>query len=186
MPSSVGGGASDGSLLLAAFTGEEKGLIGSRWLVAHPPVAKERLVGMINLDQLRPIFPLDILTVHALEDTNMGQHARDLAASMGIRTRLDPEPERNLISRADHWPFLQADVPALNFVFGYEPGTDAERRYRLWYRTRYHHPADDITQPWDQEAAAKFNLFFYRLVERIADAEDRPAFLGANPYRQQQ
>jgi hypothetical protein len=70
----------------------------------------------------------------------------------------------------------------VNFVFGYEPGTDAERRYRLWYQTRYHHPGDDLTQPWDPVAAAKFNSFFYALVDRVANADRRPAFLRGNPY----
>ena len=138
---------------------------------------------MINLDQLRPIFPLDLMTVHGLEDSTLGEDARAVAEAMGIRVRLDPEPERNLIRRTDHWPFLMADVPALNFVFGYEPGTEAERRYRLWYRTRYHTPADDLTQPWDPVAAERFNRFFYDLVERVADADRRPAFVATNPYR---
>lgn len=170
------------SLIFAAFTGEEKGLLGSRWLVDHLPVPRGRVVGMINLDQLRPIFPLTLMTVHGLEDSTMGQDSRAVAEGMGISVRLDPEPERNLIQRSDHWPFLRNDIPAVNFVFGYEPGTDAERRYRLWYRTRYHHPADDPTQPWDPEAAARFNRFFYALTERVADADRRPAFVGPNPY----
>lgn len=170
-------------ILFAAFTGEEKGLIGSRWLVDHLPMPRSQVAAMINLDQLRPIFPLDLLTVHALEDTTLGEDARAVAEGMGIRVRLDPEPERNLIQRTDHWPFLMADVPAINFVFGYEPGSDAERRYRLWYQTRYHHPGDDLTQPWDPVAAERFNRFFYDLVERVADADRRPAFTRANTYR---
>jgi hypothetical protein len=169
-------------ILFAAFTGEEKGLLGSRWLVDHLPVPREQVAAMINLDQLRPIFPLDLMTVHALEDSTLGEDARAVAESMGIRVRLDPEPERNLLRRSDHWPFLQAGVSAVNFVFGYEPGTDAERRYRLWYQTRYHHPGDDLTQPWDPVAAAKFNSFFYALVDRVANADRRPAFLRGNPY----
>ena len=32
-------------------------------------------------------------------------------------------------------------------------------------------------------AAERFNRFFYNLVERVADADRRPAFLGPNPYR---
>ena len=170
-------------ILFAAFTGEEKGLIGSRWLVDHLPVPRDQVAAMINLDQLRPIFPLDLLTVHGLEDSTVGQDARAVAEAMGIRVRLDPEPERNLIRRTDHWPFLMADVPAVNFVFGYEPGTEAERIYRRWYRTRYHTPADDLAQPWDPVAAERFNRLFYTLVERVADGDRRPAFLGANPYR---
>jgi hypothetical protein len=170
------------SILFAAFTGEEKGLLGSNYFTAHPTVPVARMAAMINLDQLRPLFPLDILTMLAVSDTSLGDTARAVAAPMGIRIQPDPEPERGLLQRADHWPFLQIGVPATGFIFGYVPGTEAERRYRLWYRTRYHHPADDVTQPMDFEAAAKFNAFFYRLVEAVADAEARPAFTPASPY----
>ena len=171
------------TVLFAAFTGEEKGLLGSNWYVKHPTVPLPATAAMINLDQLRPLFPLDILTMLAVDDTSLGAAARAVAAPMGIRIQRDPEPERGLLQRADHWPFLQQGVPATGFIFGYVPGTEAERRYRLWYRTRYHHPADDVTQPMDFAAAAKFNLFFYRLVQVVADAEERPAILPGSPYR---
>jgi hypothetical protein len=166
------------SILFAAFTGEEKGLLGSTYFTAHPTVPVRSMAAMINLDQLRPLFPLDILTMLAVNDTSLGDTARAVAAPMGIRIQPDPEPERGLLQRADHWPFLQIGIPATGFIFGYLPGTEAERRYRLWYRTRYHHPADDVTQPMDFEAARKFNDFFDRLVGSVADAADRPRFLG--------
>src|SRR6185437_6379948 len=47
-------------ILFAAWTGEEKGLLGSRWFVAHMTVPKSRIAADINLDQLRPIFPLKL------------------------------------------------------------------------------------------------------------------------------
>ncbi|MEA3001624.1 MAG: hypothetical protein QOH81_412 [Sphingomonadales bacterium] len=165
------------TILFAAFTGEEKGLLGSTWFVRHPTVPLPRMAAMINLDQLRPLFPLDLLTMLAVDRTSLGEAARRVAARMGIRIQADPEPERGLLQRADHWPFLQAGVPATGFIFGYVPGTEAERRYRLWYRTRYHHPADDVTQPMDFAAAARFNAFFYRLVEAVADGGERPRFI---------
>jgi hypothetical protein len=171
------------STLFAAFTGEEKGLLGSNYYVAHPTVPLARTAAMLNLDQLRPLFPLDILTMLGVEETSLGASARAVAGPMGIRIQADPEPERGLMQRADHWPFLQAGVPATGFIFGYVPGTEAERRYRLWYRTRYHHPADDVSQPMDFAAAAKFNAFFYALVEAVADAEARPAWSSAAQYR---
>jgi Zn-dependent M28 family amino/carboxypeptidase len=164
------------SVLFCAFTGEEKGLLGSNYFVDHPTVAAAQLVADINLDQLRPLFPLKILTALAIDDTTLGDTARAVGSSMGITLRADQEPERALLRRADHYPFLRIGVPAIGFIFGYDPGTDAERRYREWYNVRYHRPQDDVTQPVDFDAAAKFDQFFYKLTEAVADAPERPAF----------
>lgn len=170
-------------LVFAAFTGEEKGLLGARRFVAHPTVPKASIAADINLDQLRPIFPLDLLTVHALGDTSLGDDARAVAAGLGIAVQADPEPERNLLRRADQWPFLQAGIPATAFVFGYRPGTSSERIYRQWYRTGYHKPQDDLAQPIDWKAAADFNRFFYALVARVADQEAAPSWTPGSALR---
>jgi hypothetical protein len=166
-----------------AFTGEEKGLLGSRWFVAHPTLAKERIAADINLDQLRPIFPLDLLTVHALDDTSLGDDVRAVAGGLGIAVQHDPEPERNLLRRADQWPFLQAGIPATAFVFGYRPGTPSEQVYRHWYQTGYHRPQDDLAQPIDWKAAAGFNAFFYALVDRVASQDRAPAWKAGSALR---
>jgi hypothetical protein len=170
-------------VLFAAFTGEEKGLLGARWFVAHPTLPGDHIAADINLDQLRPIFPLKLLTVHALADTTLGDDARAVAAGMQVAVQPDPEPERNLLRRADQWPFLQAGIPATAFVFGYRPGTQSERIYRRWYRTGYHKPQDDLHQPTDWQAAADFNRFFYALVARVADQSARPAWKPGSPLR---
>jgi hypothetical protein len=101
---------------------------------------------------------------------------------MHIEIRPDREPERGLLRRADQYPFLRIHVPAISFVFGYDPGTDAERRYREWYQIRYHRPQDDLTQPVNFDAAAKFDQFFYNLVETVANAPERPAFLPGSTF----
>ncbi|WP_323494048.1 M28 family peptidase [Sphingomonas sp. 10B4] len=170
-------------VLFAAFTGEEKGLLGARWFVAHPTVPIAHIAADINLDQLRPIFPLRLLTVHALTDTTLGDDARAVAAGMQIAVQPDPEPERNLLRRADQWPFLQAGIPATAFVFGYRPGTESERIYRRWYKTGYHKPQDDLDQPIDWQAATDFNRFFYTLAARVADQPTAPAWKSGSPLR---
>ena len=170
-------------LIVAIVTGEEKGLLGSRWFLAHLPVPKARVAANINLDQLRPLFPLDLLTVHALDDTSLGDDARAVAGSLGIAVQRDPEPERGLMQRTDHWPFLQAGIPAVNFVFGYRPGTEAERIYRQWYREGYHTPKDDLQQRIDWKAAADFNRFYYALVARVADQDAAPAWKQGSTLR---
>jgi Peptidase family M28/PA domain len=171
------------TVLFAAFTGEEKGLLGSTWFTQHPTVAKTDLVADINLDQLRPLFPLKVLTVEGLGETSLGESARAVAKGMGIAVRPDLEPERNLVRRADHWPFLQIGVPAVGFVFGFDPGTPAERIYRQWYRDRYHRPLDSLATPIDPKAARDFNRFFYALTEAAADAPERPVWLAGARLR---
>ena len=170
------------SVLLAAFTGEEKGLLGAYWFTKNPTVPEASLVANINLDQLRPLFPLKLMTVLAIDDTSLGETVRTVAGSMGIRTQADPEPERSLLTRADHYPFLRIGVPATGFIFGYEPGTEAERRYREWYQVRYHRPQDDIHQPMDFEASGTFHRFFYKLVETVADAPAKPTWNPASRF----
>ncbi len=169
-------------ILFAAFTGEEKGLLGSHAFVAHPTVPLSQLAADVNLDQLRPLFPLKILTAEALADTTLGETARRVAGELQIQLRPDSEPERHLLYRADQYPFLVEHVPAISFVFGYDPGTESEQRYREWYRVRYHRPQDDLTQPVDFEAARKFNEFFYRLVHAIAVAPARPEILPTSQF----
>ncbi len=170
------------SILFCAFTGEEKGLLGSTWFVEHPTVPLAQLAADINLDQLRPLFPLNILTALAIHDTTLGATAMAVGAGEGIALREDREPERGLLRRADHYPFLRAGVPAIGFVFGFDPGTEAETRYRHWYEVQYHRPQDDLTQPIDFIAAGRFNVFFYRLVETVADDPERPRILPGSAF----
>jgi hypothetical protein len=170
-------------VVVAIWTGEEKGLHGSRWFIDHPTIPLEKIAANINLDQLRPIFPLEVMTVHALTDTTLGTDATVIAQSQKIRVQDDPEPERNLLRRTDHWPFLSAGIPAINFVFGFEPGSRSEKIYRQWYQTGYHRPQDDIDQLIDWQAAADFNNFFYALVARVANQEGAPAWLEGSELR---
>jgi hypothetical protein len=164
------------SVLFCVFTAEEKGLLGSQYFTAHPTVPKERMVANINLDTLRPIFPLTSLTTLALDDSTLGDVARRVGESMNIQIKPDAEPGRLLLRRSDQWNFLQAGVPALAFVFGYESGLPEEGIYRRWYAERYHSPSDDVNQPWNPEGAARFNDFFNRLVEAVANDPGRPAW----------
>jgi Zn-dependent M28 family amino/carboxypeptidase len=171
------------SVLLCAFTGEEKGLLGSRWWVAHPTLPLAQVVADVNLDQLRPLFPLHILTTEALTESTLGDIARSVATPLHIELRPDMEPERGLLHRADQLPFLEAHIPAISFIFGYDAGTDAERRYREWYQVRYHRPQDDLTQPMDFQAAHDFDTFFYKLVNAIADTPNRPSLLPDSQFK---
>lgn len=170
------------SVLFAVYTGEEKGLLGSNYYASHLTVPKETIAAVINLDQLRPLFPLKALTMHGIADTTLAGNVRRVAGAMGIEVRPDLEPERNLNQRTDHFPFLRMGVPATNFVFAFDPGSQSEVKYREWYQSRYHRPQDDMGQPLDWDAARDMNLFFYRLAEDVANDPVRPAFVAGSTW----
>jgi Zn-dependent M28 family amino/carboxypeptidase len=170
------------SLLFCIFTGEEKGLLGSAWFTQHLTVPKESIVADLNLDQLRPIFPLNILTMEGLTDSTLGETVLTVAAPFKIEIRPDREPERNLFRRADNYNFVRIGVPIAAFVFGYDNGSPEEVIYRDWYARRYHKPQDDIKTPIDWNAAAKFNRFYASLTLAIANAPARPQWLSTSPY----
>ena len=82
-------------VLFAVFTAEEEGMLGSAYFIQHPTIPKEHLVADINLDYLRPIFPLKQLTVPGLSDSTLGEAVRTVAESLGIRVRPNSEPFRS-------------------------------------------------------------------------------------------
>jgi hypothetical protein len=170
------------SLLFCIFTGEEKGLLGSAYFTQHLTVPKESIVANLNLDQLRPIFPLNVLTMEGLTDSTLGETVRTVAAQFKIEIRPDLEPERNLFRRADNYNFVRIGVPIASFIFGYDKGSPEEVIYRDWYARRYHKPQDDIKTPIDWDAASKFNRFYTALTLNIANAPARPQWLPSSPY----
>jgi Zn-dependent M28 family amino/carboxypeptidase len=106
------------------------------------------------------LFPVKLLTMLTVDDSTLGDTARQVAEPTGIRIQPDPEPDRNLLRHSDHYSFMQIGIPSAGFIFGYDKGSLEEVIYRRWYADRYHSPSDDLKQPWDPEAAAKFNDFF--------------------------
>ncbi len=170
------------SLLFCIFTGEEKGLLGSVYFTQHPTVPAAQIVADLNLDQLRPIFPLKILTMEGINDSTIGETAKGVAATYGIELRPDHEQERNLFRRSDNYSFVRIGVPIGSFIFGYNPGTNEERIYRDWYARRYHKPQDDLATPIDWAAAVTFNHFYRDLALALANSPSRPHWLASSPY----
>ncbi len=170
------------SILFCVFTGEEKGLLGSAYFTGHPTVPVKDIVTDLNLDQLRPLFPLKILTMEGIDDSSLGATVKTVAAKYGIEIRPDREPERSLFRRSDNYNFVRVGVPIASFIFGYDPGSPEEVIYRDWYARRYHKPQDDLQTPIDWKAAGTFNRFYGDLVVAVANAAERPVWSSGSAY----
>jgi hypothetical protein len=171
------------SILLIAVTGEEKGLLGSRYFATNPTVPPKSMVADINTDMFLPLYPLRILTVYGLDESSLGDDARAVAGPMEIKIQADPEPQRNIFIRSDQYNFVRVGVPSLLMKFGNEKGSKEGQIEKDWLTNRYHAPSDDLNQPVDKQAAAAFNLFVEQLLERVANADAKPAWKQDSFFR---
>jgi hypothetical protein len=171
------------SILFVAVTGEEKGLLGSQYFAAHPTVPAGSMVADINIDEFLPLFPLKILTVYGLEESTLGDDIRAVAKQRGVSVVPDPEPARNLFIRSDQYNFVRHGIPALNPGFGSVKGSPEEAALRKWNAERYHAVSDDLNQPVDKPAAGEFDQLIASLVERIANADTKPAWKPNSFFR---
>ena len=162
------------SLIFLAVTGEEKGLQGSTYFAAHPTVNSKDIVADINLDMFLPLHKLEYLEVQGLAESSLGDDIRAIAEKAGVQIQSDKEPQRNLFIRSDQYSFIKKGVPSLAFKFGYVSGSPEEKLHKDWLKFRYHAPSDDLQQPVDKPAAARFNRIILDLVNRVANAADRP------------
>jgi Peptidase family M28 len=164
------------SILFMAETGEEKGLLGSKYFAAHPTVPFDRIVADINLDMFLPLYPLKVIEVQGLTESSLGESVRAAAKELGVDVQTDREPEQNRFIRSDQYSFIRRGIPSLAFKFGYESGSPQEKIRRQWVRDVYHKPNDDLKQPVDLEAAARFDRVILGLLQRVADDQVRPAW----------
>jgi hypothetical protein len=170
------------SVLFLSLTGEEEGMLGSRYFVAHPTVPLGEIVAAINMDMYLPLFPLRYLEVQGLGESTLGNDIRAVAQRNDVEVQFDKQPPENRFIRSDQASFVKRGIPGLAFKFGWLPGSAEEKSFNEWIHARYHAPSDDLAQPVDIAAAAKFTYIIGQLVSRVADAKARPSWYEESFY----
>jgi hypothetical protein len=171
------------SVLFVAVTGEEKGLLGSKFFAHHPTVGRGKIVADLNSDMFLPLYPLRRLTIFGVDESDLGADAAAVATALGIDIEPDPEPQRNVFIRSDQYSFIRQGVPSLMFKIGYVKGSAEEATFKAWLRDRYHAPSDDLEQPVDRAAAAAYDRFMARLLARVADRDERPRWRDSSFFK---
>jgi Zn-dependent M28 family amino/carboxypeptidase len=162
------------SVLFVFVTAEEKGLLGSKYFASNPTVPKTSMVADINTDMFLPIFPLKILTVYGLAESELGDMVQQVAQAQGVTVQPDPEPLRNAFIRSDQYSFIRQGIPSVAMKVGFTPGSPEAAMAKKWLTERYHAPSDDLNQPVDLAAAGKFEDIVQGLTVKVADNPQRP------------
>ena len=162
------GGAADRpprSVLFLVVSGEERGLLGSRWFVAHPTVPVESIVGLVNLDMISRNRP-DSVYLNGWGKSSISDLVRALAAEhseLGLSVGPDVEDRPTTPADSDHWPFQHRGVPYIFFYTGEHPD---------------YHRVSDQPERTDPEKAARVTRLAFLTVRAIADRPERPAWVS--------
>lgn len=111
-------------LLFAAFSGEEMGLLGSKYLVEKPPLPLHRVVAMLNLDMIGR-------SQGTLFIGGVGTSPRFAPILQRVQrnTPLEFRYSQSPAGSSDHLPFALQGIPVLFFFTG--------------LHSDYHKPSDD-------------------------------------------
>lgn len=141
------------SILFAAFTGEEAGLLGSAHFVANQTIAPGRIVAMINLDMVGRLGagPLIVYGVDTADEWRALLEPAAARSGVAIATRGEG------FGPSDHTSFYLKDIPVLHFF----TNTHAD----------YHKPSDDA----DKIDVAGMEKVARIVVDVTAAAAARPA-----------
>lgn len=165
------------SILLAAVTAEEKGLLGAEYFAHYPTVPKDAMVANVNLDM--PVLLYDFVDVIAFgaERSSLGPLTQQALDQAGIALTPDPLPEQGLFTRSDHYRFVQQGIPSVFLMTGFADTPDGQNGgeiFRKFLSRTYHTPADQPSQPIRYDAGAKFAYVNYLILTAVANAPERP------------
>jgi Zn-dependent M28 family amino/carboxypeptidase len=151
------------SIVFMAFTGEELGLLGSKWLVEHPEIDLNKVNAMVNLDMVGRMNENSAVQIGGV---GTAEPFRKMIFSSCDTTKLKLLLSEEGYGPSDHASFYGKNVPVL-FV---STGAHLD----------YHTPADS-EEKINYEGMLKISDLSYKLVSDLADMDSKLVFKEAGP-----
>jgi Zn-dependent M28 family amino/carboxypeptidase len=153
------------SIIFAAVTAEEQGLLGSQYLGKHPPVPAGKISLDLNYDDLPPLGAPEEVEVSGAERTTFYPSVEAMAKEFRLAIRPDAQPQAGHFYRSDHFSFARVGVPAFSIGEGvkYKGHTEAwgMQQANDYVEKRYHQPSDEYHPEMDftgDSAMARFGF----------------------------
>jgi Zn-dependent M28 family amino/carboxypeptidase len=153
------------SILFAAVTAEEQGLLGSEYLGKHPPIAAGKIALDLNYDDVKPLGAPEEVEVSGAERTTFYPSVEATAKEFRLAIRPDARPEAGHFYRSDHFSMARVGIPAFSINEGMKYkghpeawGLEQEHDY---VEKHYHQPSDEYHSEMDfvgDSAMARFGF----------------------------
>jgi Zn-dependent M28 family amino/carboxypeptidase len=172
-------------LIFIATTGEEEGLLGSRWYATHPSVAVADIAGVINLDSTNVHGPTRTVQVIGRGQTTLEDTLAEVLDAEGRSIVAEEQPGSGGYYRSDHFSFAQLGVPAIYLRGGsdmHEGGEAEGERIGKLKAAHYHTTDDEIDPSWSFAGTLQDALTVGSLAARVADDEEMPRWKPGSEF----
>jgi Zn-dependent M28 family amino/carboxypeptidase len=166
------------TVVFATLSAEESGLLGAGFLAENPPVPLSNIIANVNVDSGNLYGATDDIVGIGAERSEMMRHLRTAAAGEGMTVTPDNQPNQGLFFRSDQLAFARGGVPAIFLNTGTQfrgRDDDYAAEIKAEYRaTRYHAPADELTDDMQFGGIVQQTRVALRLGHLLADSDLRP------------
>jgi len=163
------------SILFAAVTGEEQGLLGSDYLASHLPIPAGKISLAMNFDGVRPDGIPETVELSGVERTTYFLTTYATAKEFGYDIKPDSNPAAGHFYRSDHFSFAHVGIPAFSVQEGLKykghPLDWGVQRENDYDEHRYHQPGDQFDPTWDFNGLADLSRFGIELGWKAASQE---------------
>jgi Zn-dependent M28 family amino/carboxypeptidase len=155
------------SILFAAVTAEEQGLLGSEYLGKHLSLPAAKVTLDLNYDAIFPIGDPEEIEITGAERTTFYPQIEKTAQKFGLAIRPDFQPEAGHYYRSDHFSLARVGIPSFSIGEGSKfKGHDeswGKAQAKDYVDHHYHQPSDEYRAEMDFTGLAKTAQFGFDL-----------------------
>lgn len=168
------------SIIFVSHTGEEGGLLGSKWFTDHPTISLDSVASAINMDMEAKgkVWEVKFGGPNSVQMLGARRLSREYGDVIDSVNAVRPEAmaiDKSWDVPANPWNrFCRSDQ--VNYVLNQVPVVYVSTGYALDY-----HQLTDEPQYADYDHMAKVGNFVHDIARAVADRQNRPAISGDDP-----
>ena len=178
------------SVVFAAWTAEESGLLGSEAYAYNPIYPLEKTVANLTLDILQTAGPARDVILVGEGQSDLEDDLISAAAGQGRVVTPENLPENGLFFRADHFSLAQRGVPVL-LIMGIAGGADlveggreaGDKWIADYIGSCYHQTCDAWSPDWDLRGAAEDIELFRTIIEDLGNSTRWPQWKAGSEFK---
>ncbi|WP_299493496.1 M28 family metallopeptidase [uncultured Shewanella sp.] len=174
------------SLTFIATTGEEQGLLGSRYYVDHPIYPLSETVAVFNLDSSNIYGPTTDYIIVGKGKSELENYLIKNVTRQHRHAISEAKPEVGGFFRSDHFSFAKKGVPAVFAGGGNQPIDEATAIKKAQMKKNvqgcYHDICDEYREDWDLRGALEDLNVYFNAANELSDNNDWPGFYEGTEF----